>query len=177
MKIGIDIDNVIANTFVDLFEYFNRYMGKKLEPVEVARVMKEEKLKMLGYWFVTWKDKLLSKVNPIEGAAEVLKALHADHTITLITSRMSVFNKETHEWLKKHGMSYHALHHAKELNKHKKAVGHEIFIEDNLEECEVLANHCKKVFLFDHPWNRKPIKGKNIIRVKNWREIKEGIEG
>jgi uncharacterized HAD superfamily protein len=73
-------------------------------------------------------------------------------------------------------MSYHALHHAKELKKFKKAAGHEVFIEDNLEECEVLSNHCKKVFLFDHPWNRRPVKGKNIIRVKNWHEIRKGIE-
>lgn len=104
MKIGIDIDNVIANTFVDLAAYFNQFMGKEFEPHEVP---------------------------------------------------------------------YHKLHHAKEKTKHTKISKPDIFIEDNLDECEILAEFCERVFLIDHPWNRREPNKKNIIRVKNWRELGE----
>jgi len=172
MKIGIDIDNVIANTFIDLAMKFNQYMGQELAAEEVVRVMREEKFKMYGYWFVTWRDKLLSQVSPIQGAQETLSKWSGEHQLSLVTSRLSIFNKQTKEWLAKHSIPYHELHHAKELNKYKKAPNCNIFIEDNREECEVLADHCEKVYLFDRPWNQKELNKSNIIRVKGWDEIK-----
>lgn len=171
MKIGIDIDNVITNTFKDLADYFNDFFGIKASSEEVVRIMRKKKLKMWLYWFKSWNEKMMTKVTPIEGAIESIKALHLNHDISLITSRLSIFNSQTKEWLEKHGIPYHSLHHAKEKTKHKKAPGCDIFIEDNIDECEILADHCKKVFLLDQPWNKRAFSQKNIIRVNNWDEI------
>jgi uncharacterized HAD superfamily protein len=178
MKIGIDIDNVIAHTFRDLSAYFNRHMGLKgnADPQEVVRIMREDKLKMVGYWFTTWRKKLLAQAAPIEGALDTMLEWQPLHRLVLITSRLPLFNRQTKEWLAFHGFPYHELHHARELTKFKKAAGCDIFVEDNLDEAEVLANHCKTVFLIDHPWNRRPIEKKNIIRVKDWTELRERIK-
>ncbi len=175
MKIGIDIDNVIANTFHDLAVEFNRFMGKEYDPQEVVRVMRQDKWKMYGYWYKTWKDKLLSKVSPIVGAAEALKKWHPEHELVLVTSRLGLFNGQTKEWLAKHGIPYHELHHAKELTKHKKAPGCHVFLEDNIDECEVLADHCERVYLFDQPWNQRELKKNNIKRVKGWEDLENHI--
>jgi uncharacterized HAD superfamily protein len=172
MKIGIDIDNVIANTFIDLAMKFNQYMGKEMAAEEVVRVMRKEKFKMYGYWFVTWRDKLLTQVTPIAGASATLKKWHKDHHIVLVTSRQSMFNRQTKDWLKFHDMPYHELHHSKELKKHLKAPDCDIFLEDNIDECEVLADHVEKVYLFDQPWNRREHNKKNIHRVKGWEELR-----
>lgn len=171
MKIGLDIDNVIANTFSELAVYFNRYMGRELAPPEVVEVMRRDKLKMAGYWFITWRDKLLTRLTPLAGARETINQWHLEHEIVLITSRMSVFNRQTKEWLDRHSIPYHQLHHAKEFNKYKKAGGCDIFVEDNLEECEVLADHCETVYLMDQPWNRRQPKRSNIVRVAGWHEL------
>ena len=178
MKIGIDIDNVLAHTFRDLSGYFNRHMGLKNEtdPQEVVRIMREDKLKMVGYWFATWRKRLLSRVAPVEGALDTLLEWQPAHHLVLITSRMPLFNRQTKEWLAKHGFPYHELHHARELTKHKKANGCDIFVEDNLDEAEVLANHCKQVYLIDHPWNRRSTTKRNIIRVKDWAELRALIQ-
>lgn len=170
MKIGIDIDNVITNTFEELSHYFNRFMRKEFTPPEAIEAMRKEKLKMVGYWFLTWRRGLLTQVKPIEGARETIGLLHAKHRIALITSRMPVFNRQTKLWLSRHDVPYHELHHAKEKHKYKKAGGCRYFIEDNLEEAEVLADHCEKIFLFDYPWNRRTTRD-NIIRVNGWRDI------
>jgi hypothetical protein len=172
MKIGIDIDNVISNTFSDLADYFNQFMGKSASPEEVVQVMRNEKLKMLMYWFVTWREKLLTKVAPIDGASEVITEWHKTHQILLVTSRLSLFNRQTKDWLKKHDVPFHELHHAKEKTKHKKAPNCDVFIEDNIEECEVLADYCETVLLVDQPWNRRTPSKSNIIRVKDWEEIR-----
>ncbi len=172
MKIGIDIDNVIANTLVDLADRFNEYIGRELSPVEVVEVMRKEKFRMWGYWFLTWRKGLLTKVSVISGARDTIRQWHGGHKIVLVTSRLRILNRQTRFWLSENGIPYHELHHSKETKKHLKADGCEIFIEDNLEECEVLADHCRQVFLMDHPWNRRPIKNKNIVRVNGWSELK-----
>jgi len=171
MKIGLDIDNVLANTFSELADYFNRYMGREHTPPEVVEVMRRDKLKMLGYWFVTWRDQLLTKLTPLDGAQATVRTWHSRHEIVLVTSRLSVFNRQTRSWLAKHDIPFHQLHHAREFHKYKKAVGCDIFVEDNLEECEVLAGHCPQVFLIDQPWNRRPVRANNIIRVAGWAEL------
>ena len=72
--------------------------------------------------------------------------------------------------------TYHQLHHARELNKFKKAAGCDIFVEDNLEECEVLADHCGTVYLMDQPWNRREPRKRNIIRIADWHDLKSQIK-
>ena len=172
MKIGIDIDNVISNTFQDLAEYFNKFIGKTASAEEVVQIMRNEKIKMLFVWVKTWHEKVLTQIAPIDGAAETIKALYPDNKISLVTSRLSIFNRQTKSWLNMHKIPYHELHHAKEKSKHKKAPDCQVFIEDNIDECEVLAEHCERVFLMDHPWNRQ----KNIIRVNNWKEIRDQLK-
>ena len=47
-------------------------------------------------------------------------------------------------------------------------------IEDSLSTANYLAEHLNiKVALMDRPWNRNGYINKNIIRVFNWKEIKE----
>ena len=176
MKIGIDIDNVIANTFRDLIPHFNRFIGRQADPHEVIRIMRQDKIKMLAYYFSAWKNRIMTRVSLIEGAAETIRDWHKKHNISLITSRLLLFKRQTKHWLNQHSIPYHELHHARERTKHRKADGCQVFIEDNLEECEVLADHCERVFLVDHPWNRKDPAKKNIIRVKNWEEINRLIQ-
>ncbi|HTY13751.1 MAG TPA: hypothetical protein VMD02_06150 [Candidatus Omnitrophota bacterium] len=176
MKIGIDIDNVIANTFVDLAARFNEYMGRELSPSEVVEVMRREKLRMWGYWFLTWRKRLLTQVSVIDGAGETIREWHREHEIVLVTSRLPVLNRQTRQWLAQNSIPYHELHHSKETLKHRKSGACDIFIEDNLEECQVLADHCPTVFLMDHPWNRRPLGKSNIVRVSGWGQIREALK-
>jgi uncharacterized protein len=171
MKIGIDIDNVIADTFRDLSGYFNDFMGRKVDASEVVNVFRKEKIKLWRYFFDAWRKKVMTKISLIENSSETIQKWSNQHHIRLITSRFPLFRRQTKSWLKNQAIPYHELHHAKEHEKFKKARDCDLFIEDNFSECEILANHCERVFLFDHPWNRFPTKKKNIIRVKDWSEI------
>ena len=82
-----------------------------------------------------------------------------------------IIYRQTKQWLNYHGIPFHELHHLPEKKKFQKARGFDIFLEDNLEECEVLADHCERIFLFDHPWNRTQPTKKNIVRVQDWKEL------
>jgi len=175
MKIGIDIDNVIADTFKDLSDYFNEFMGRKVAPAEVVDIFRKERLKLWRYFFNAWRTKVMTKISPIDGAIETIKGWSGKNHIRLITGRFPLFNRQTKSWLKQHNIPYHELHHAREKQKYLKAKDCDIFIEDHFEECELLADHCERVFLYDRPWNQFTLRKKNITRVKNWAEISRAL--
>ena len=175
MNIGIDIDNVIANTFVDLSGFFARFMRCETSTQDIVQVMRKRKYLMFIYFMKAWAQRVMTTVSLIDGAAETIETWHKKHRIYLVTSRIRIFNRQTKFWLKKNNILYHELHHAKETTKHKKVADCHLFIEDSIDEAHVLADHAKKVFLFDQPWNRQPIKKPNITRVSSWQEISQNI--
>ena len=150
-------------------------MGKPHTAQEVIETMRKQRIKMLAYYFYAWRKRIMSTVTLTKGSAETIRTWAREHKISLITSRRLVFNRQTRQWLNKHNIPYHELHHAREGTKFLKAKNCQVFIEDSFEECEILAQHCERVFLFDHPWNRKPLKQKNIIRVNSWPELREKL--
>jgi uncharacterized HAD superfamily protein len=176
MKIGIDIDNVIANTFFELSHEFNRFMGRDIDAARVSEEIRRNNFKLWLYWFITWRKKMLAAVSPIEGAIDTVQELFDEHHIRLVTSSLPIFNRQTKDWLKKYKIPYHELHHTKERMKFEKATDCDIFIEDNLDECEILAEHCEYIYLFDYPWNQRQPKKGNIIRVQNWNELRDKLK-
>ena|SRR3989339_358680 len=175
MKIGIDIDNVIANTFDELRHHFNRFMGKEYAAHEIVYALRKNKLKTFFYNVDAWRKKVLETVSPIPSAVDKIREWFLEHEIYLVTSRLFVLKNQTKRWLLKHNVPHHGLFHLKEGTKFKKAKEYDAFIEDNFEECEILAEHCPKVFLIDKPWNRKKSLKKNIVRIKDWEEFKKYI--
>lgn len=50
-----------------------------------------------------------------------------------------------------------------------------VFVEDDLGKARKLADICDVVYLIDHPYNQTNLLPNNIIRVKDWIEIKQHI--
>ncbi|OGC22763.1 hypothetical protein A2310_05400 [candidate division WOR-1 bacterium RIFOXYB2_FULL_37_13] len=146
MKIGVDIDNVLANTFDELSSHFNRFMGKEYAADEIVYALRENKFKTFFYNIDAWKKRVLEGVSPIEEAVQKIKKWSLEHEIYLVTSRLFILKNQTKRWLKKHNIPYNDLFHLKERTKFKKAKEYDIFIEDNIDECEIIADYCPRVF-------------------------------
>jgi len=54
--------------------------------------------------------------------------------------------------------------------------GIKIMIDDNKLFANELAEKGVKVFLLDKPWNKNYDKHKNIIKVKDWKEVIKKIQ-
>ena len=175
MQIGIDIDNVIGNTFQDLAYYIAKIFGKRIDPIKLVELIRRNTLQTIFFIYKAWRMRLLVKISPITGSAETIRKWYPKHKIILITSRSILLHRQTEEWLKKHNIPYHELLHAKEGMKYKRGKECTVFIEDNQRETEILADYCKFVFLFDYPWNRKSTKKSNIIRINSWPELDNHI--
>lgn len=92
----------------------------------------------------------------VEGVSGAMAALvDAGWDLVGITARAPQLAEATREWLGRHGLPLHSVHHAAMLEKSEVAqrLGVAATIEDNPEEAELLAEVCDS-WLFDRPYNR-----------------------
>jgi len=190
VRLGIDIDNTITYTTETIMHYafnFGRERGLNITPdynhyyledvlgwdKETAELFLNENL-----------QEIYCSILPKEKASDVIRELKKDHEIILITSRNRRFHNVeqlTAEWLHKNGIVYDQLILNTTYNMHffsKLEVclkhGVDVMIEDHYELIKEISPVIP-VIAFDYPYNRH-LKNDNIIRVRNWMEIKPLID-
>jgi len=192
MKIGIDIDEVIAEYLKHFLKFVHKKTGKKFE---YNSIFDYNFCKPLGMSFEEVSDLIeahtcntnaLLELDLIEDAVESINSL-SDHEIFFITSRhLNNFHK-TKEFLERNfpELKFDLIFSGdawKNLNKSKKEIclenGISLMIEDNPNYVLDCSKAGINSILFDKPWNKNlDEKGyKNIFRVKNWKEAKKVIQ-
>lgn len=177
MKIGIDIDGVIAD-FVGSFlprlqKYckckvknivnFNFWENLNIDKIEFDKIWEKEVIETNFY----------SDLKLVKGSLEALKILKKDNKLILISSREKQLARDTFNWLKHYGIPFSRLELVEKDKKKKvaKMVKCDLVIEDNLDIARMVEARGVPVLLFDYPWNKI---GRDVRWVKNWKEaVKE----
>ena len=188
MKIGIDLDDVVFEFTRDFLREGNKFFKKNLSFEDIHNYNFKEHFEVTLEEVLSFLENLVKNGFCInhslcEGAKDSIFTLAEKHKILFITSR--VFKSGTEESLNKHfqGINYKLIFssnsYAKTLGKSKGDIcleeGVSILIEDSKEYAEECASKGIKVFLIDKPWNKNYIGSKNIIKVKNWKEVLEKL--
>jgi uncharacterized HAD superfamily protein len=189
--IAVDIDDVLAASATGFIDWTNKKFGTHLTIEDYDE-----------HWATVWKveraeaDRLSDEYHgsgyandfAIFGEAkEVLEELKQRFTLILVTSRKRVLQKLTEEWINKHFPNIfrdcvfcgfydvpevYGIHLTK--TDFLKNIQADYFIDDQLKHVESAAEAGIPALLFgDYLWNRKDNLHKNIVRVKNWREVFE----
>ncbi len=189
MKIGLDLDDVVADFFEALLQFYHRKFGKLHKRDEfkewkwwpVFGISKEETIKIVDEFHETHK---LEEVLPMEHAINSIHHLLKDNELFIITSRPIRFKPKVESWIKHHIgdvkiTTIHSgdFHNGQAATKAEicKEKGISLMIEDSPQIALDCANSGIKVILFDSSWNQG-IKHDNITRVKNWLEALNVIE-
>lgn len=191
MKLGIDIDNTITYTTEMIMSYARIFgQAQGLNTInDPSYYYLEEALgwdkKTADTFFDRYLPDIYHDIRPKEMAAEVIRELQREHEIILITSRNRRFqNVEeiTADWLRRNGIVYDKLilnttDNMHFFNKLKVCMDNDVdvMIEDHHELIQEICPFIP-VVVFDYPYNNH-LANKNIIRVKNWGEIKSWIDG
>lgn len=192
VKIGIDIDNVISDSYPAYLEKFNRLYGTSIEIEEIKEFyyLNEYIEKNKHRWgrqvvnFIgelVYDESFQLNLPPINEAVEVIGDwLMKGYRIHYITSRPNKTRQLTLKWLRNNG--FWKKHCRLDLYDEKgpfatdteykvktaQKYGLNVFIEDALEIARAMK---MPVFLMDRPWNQGKING-NIIRVDSFSGIK-----
>lgn len=180
LNICIDIDGTITSPY-HFIPYLNEIYNKEITQDECITCKLED-------LYETNIEDLLEKFHSkyiysykeaevVEGAKDIIDELYMSHNLCFVTARSQILEDITVEWLRENGFTDIEVHLLGSDYKIDKARELEcnLFIEDNPFNAIGLADAGMKVLLIDNNYN-KNIEHENIIRVKNWTEIKEFIQ-
>lgn len=190
MKIGIDIDEVLAGLIAGIFEYHNKTRNSNLDSTNpespfIQHYMNyspEETADFLAEFYAnTTHDDVL----PVVGAIEAIKNLKNNELI-LITIRPEHYRTQTEEWLLHHFSNVftelHMLGDSLGVGGFKKTkgdlaveLGVQIFIEDSLSNAKNISEKNIPVILLNKPWNQGDLPD-NVFRLQTWEMAFEKIK-
>lgn len=190
MRIGIDLDEVIADTMPAIVRFHNEQYKTDL---------KKDDFRSYRFW-ETWggtRDDAIRKmyeffatdhfaqIDPIPGSLAAIKTLkERGHDLFIVTGRQHDIVAKTEKWIRRHfpkvfsGIRF-ANSYSRNSQSAKKSeicarLGITIMIEDDMDHAEELARSGITVLLFDQPWNQGDLED-HIERVFSWKQIVDRI--
>jgi len=189
MKIGIDIDEVLAEFVRGYLEKYKEKYGKEInfedifsynlwEPLGIS---KQESIELADSYYDSPE---FNNIDLVEGAFEIIKKLNKEHKLFFITSRPLKIKDKTNLFLNKYfsDINFELVFSNDFFGSQRKSkseicreLGIGLLIEDNKSYSLDCAKKGIKVFLFDKPWN-KNFEHENVERVYSWNEILERLK-
>jgi uncharacterized HAD superfamily protein len=194
MRIGVDLDGVVANIMEPILERYNllyetSFMYGDLfshDLWNVFGVTEDESLKRV----LSIMDELdFDEVIVHDGAIDGLRELTKKHELIAITSRPLFFKEKTLKWIEKYFSGifekiiftnqYSSDGEYAKVNMSNvcQAEGIEVMLEDYIKYVNDCSRVCKRVLLFDQPWNQIDELPANAFRVAGWDEVLREING
>lgn len=190
MKIGIDIDEVLANMNFVLNQYqyevhgneFTRESYKNFALHHSWNCTREEADKIFEDFMDSHQ---FSRMVPIEGSVEATKKLVEDgHELVIVTARNLRIFDETIDWLDKHFpelfSNVHVSQSKKQPGKRKWEICRDENIDVMIDDGPHIITDCSrngiKSIVMDGPWNRSVSDSDIIFRAKSWNDVLEIIK-
>ena len=195
MKIGLDVDGVLADSMPIVNDFYNRRFGSNFKLFDYQYYdlektwggTKQNAAKIIEYLFFSpyW-----NLVPPVDYSQEGIDIISKENNLIAITSRPISIHEKTQRFIKEYfgdkireivsTGQYASL--ATNISKSDICIsrGIELLIEDCFEVALDCAQKGISVFLLDYPWNQ--LNGfsanslpDNFHRVSNWKEIMEKL--
>jgi 5'(3')-deoxyribonucleotidase len=179
MRLGIDLDGVVANFIKGWMSFYNRDFGTGLVVENSQRwndLVDLTHFEDMGQ-FWDWSSDLDGRsvfwhLEPFPGAIEALRELaNTGHDIVIITTKPEFAVGDTHEWVARHEIPAAEVH----ILDDKWLVACDVYLDDGphvlpgLVENRPQATVCRYV----RPWNR-PVRG--ALDVHDFVEFREIVD-
>lgn len=187
MRIGIDIDDTISDTYEVAFAYAQYYtineLGRSGEIQNVSikshfytrEIHNWNEEEEMNFWHKYYGE-IIKQVKPFTFAQETIKKLKQEgNEIIIITARWPETNCDiqsiTLKWLEENNIQYDDIVFNAE-NKAQVALDKKIdlFIDDSFKNCTDVANAGIKTYIMNCRTN-KDLENENITRVYSWPDI------
>ncbi len=172
LRLGIDMDGVVADFNAGWIERYNREFAASLHPDHVVgwdelhRLTGFETMDEFWAWARGRDRSVFRDLPPMPGALEALRELATRHRVVIITARFDWAVSDTLAWLAEHGVIAREVH----FQAAKYRVPCDIYLDDSPYQIEALARErpertvCRRVT----PWNH-PRAG--VVDVHDWAEF------
>jgi 5'(3')-deoxyribonucleotidase len=155
LKIGIDVDGVLANQISGILPRIKRRKGISLSyedikewnlPIGQSSIEQEILLAMEDREYVL-------SMPPHSDALYAVNKLYQNNYIDIITARPAVAEEWTRLWLSRHGFSFDSIKSSKEMKKSQFAT--DILVDDYINNIKEYLNGTNGfAIIVDQPWNK-----------------------
>ncbi|MBS3088845.1 hypothetical protein J4402_03635 [Candidatus Pacearchaeota archaeon] len=190
MKIGIDVDGVIVDTFGGFLEFYNERFNSNFKTEDlidyhiwpILGISRDKNDELIEEFMLS---KSFGLMEPADGMKDAIENLSGNEFF-IITSRPKKLNKLTSAFLKRHfdKVDFRIFHtndfHSENRGQSKAEICLEKSLDIFIEDCAKYANECAekgiRVFLINKPWNKNEEIIDGVVRVSGWKEILEKIK-
>jgi uncharacterized HAD superfamily protein len=187
LKVGVDVDDVLAASMELHLEIFNGYTGRTFTVEDVERFDLHHLYgipEATAREYYAEHDRRAGELVPVEGAVEALRLLADRYDPVAVTSRPDPEAHVTHGWLHEHfarlvsDVFHTRTHHGQRISKLKvcRQQGIGVLIEDRGETALECAEGGVDVVLFDKGWNRHLSYPDNVVIVNRWEQVSDAID-
>lgn len=188
MRIGVDIDEVLFPFIIHFLDFYRGNTGidipfEEIHTYYLWEVFGCEREEIIAKINEFYSSSSFKRIKPIEGAVKSIDSLSKKHSLTAITARPVLIDKETSRWMNSYFPAIEEIVYTSSY--HDNARGRKVQeclardISTILEDVDDYALECAeqgiKVILFDKPWN-KNTSHSLIKRVYNWPDALKQID-
>ena len=176
MKIGLDLDGVVADYHTFFISNVNKRYGKELKLEDWTDYeFSKSGLPVKKIWEIIHshaRNSGFKYLKPLYGARKGIRVLReAGHTIHVVTHRFDEARLDTLAWLDQYKIEFESLSFTGDKGKIGQILGLDVMIEDSMPKAQDIANHGIRTLLYSRPWNNSLEEHKLIERVSNWNHI------
>ncbi len=176
LRLGIDLDGVVADFNGGWIARYNRDFGTQLHPDQVIGWDQMHSLtafdSMAEFWEWARGDgqSVFRELPPLPGAIETLRELAREHRIVIVTARFDWAIGDTLAWLAAHDVLAREVHFLAS----KQDVSCDIYLDDAPYQLEALrrarpgATVCRRVAAYN-----LPVAG--VTDVRSWSEFQDVV--
>ena len=179
MRLGIDLDGVVANFNMGWIERYNDEFGSDVSIDQVDRwdvIPSLTHFRHMGEFWHWAADldgaSLFRHLEPYPEAIPALQRLSRNHHIVIVTTKPRFATHDTFAWIAEHRIPTREVH----ITGRKWTVDCDVYLDDGPHNLEDLVEHRPKaaVFRFVRPWN-EPVPG--VVDVSDWDEFERCVNG
>jgi 5'(3')-deoxyribonucleotidase len=177
LRLGIDLDGVVADFNVGWMERYNREFGTQLHHSQVVmwdglqQLTHFPSMDAFWEWARSGPASIFRDLPIFEGAADVMARLARDHRIVIVSSKFDWAIPDTLAWLSEHRIPAREIHFVWD----KTGVPCDVYLEDAPHNLEALVERrpealvCRMV----RAWNRR-LRGARD--VADWAEFEVAVD-
>jgi 5'(3')-deoxyribonucleotidase len=158
VRIGIDLDGVVANFTLGWVTRYNAEHGTTLTEADVTAwggmlvLTHFADMEQFWHWVANGEGPSLFRSLPAyPGAVEAMQRLARNHEIVILTTKPAFAVTDTEEWLAENHVPHHELH----ITEEKWRIPCDVYLDDSPEQIEQLTlNRPDRVVCrYVRPWN------------------------
>jgi len=179
MRLGIDLDGVVANFTKGWIDFYNRDFGTDLKIEQaiawdgLTAITHFEDMRAFWKWTSDLDGRsLFWHLEPFPGAVEALQALDANgHEIVIVTMKPRFAVDDTHEWIDAQEIPASEIH----ILEDKWRVDCDVYLDDGPHILPGLLQHRpdRVVCRYVRPWNQ-PLPG--AVDIQDFDEFRALVE-